>query len=176
MTPPKRIAVDFDGTLCDNKYPEIGSPKTGAKAALVTLRRLGYQIIIWTCRTCHWDYDVYGGNPAQPTLERDRVKEMVAWLDKHGFEYDLIDDGSKGKPSADFYIDDKGIRFHDNWIDVTTFILGRDFKALDKALDVPPAPVPVAKPAEGQTHCRVLPFRPGVKPVPNVETTRLPPK
>ena len=25
----KIIAVDFDGTLCENKYPEIGEPVTG---------------------------------------------------------------------------------------------------------------------------------------------------
>ena len=25
----KIIAVDFDGTLCENKYPEIGEPVSG---------------------------------------------------------------------------------------------------------------------------------------------------
>lgn len=111
------ICVDFDGTLCDHEYPGIG------KEALRLFRRLGYKIMIWTCRTCHWHYDVFGGDPSQPTLERLHVKEMIAWLDANGIEYDEVDDGSRGKPLADFYIDDKGVRFENNWDEIMGFVL-----------------------------------------------------
>lgn len=124
MAAPKRIAIDFDGTLCEFAFPQIGPIKHGAKEAVDIFRALGFKIIIWSCRTCHWDYDVYGGDdPSEPTLERERVKDMIAWLDKHGIAYDEIDDGSKGKPGADYYIDDKGLRFTDNWNDIASFIL-----------------------------------------------------
>jgi len=121
---PKRIAVDFDGTLCDHAYPEIGAVKPGAKAALDIFKALGYEIIIWSCRSCHWDYDIYGGDPAQPVLERKQVKAMVDFLKANDIPFDHIDDGSKGKPSADFYIDDKAIPYQNNW-DQIAFLIHR---------------------------------------------------
>lgn len=123
------ICVDFDGTLCDIAFPDIGAPKAGGKEALALFRRLGYRVVIWTCRTCHFHYEIFGGDPAQPTLERTKVKAMIAWLDLHGFEYDEIDDGSRGKPFAEFYIDDKGIRFDNNWAMIAEIV----------ALHIPPA-------------------------------------
>lgn len=128
MRPPKRIAVDFDGTICYQKFPNIGAPKPGVREALAAIRRMGYKVIIWTCRACHWDYDVYGGDPNQPVLDRQIVKDMIAWLDQNGIEYDEIDDGSRGKPSADYYIDDKAIHFDDNWTDIAVQILRADMR------------------------------------------------
>ena len=119
---PKRIAVDFDGTLCDMAFPEIGAIKKDAREALTLFKTLGFKIIIWSCRTCHWDYEIYGGDREQPTLERDRVKAMAEWLDANAIPYDEIDDGSKGKPGADLYVDDKGYRFTDNWEEIMTFV------------------------------------------------------
>lgn len=109
------LGIDFDGTLCDEAYPNIGAPKAGAKEALTLFRALGYRIVIWTCRTCHYHYDIFGGDPTQPTLDREKVIEMKNWLKVHDIPYDEIDDGSRGKLHADFYIDDKGIRFENNW-------------------------------------------------------------
>jgi hypothetical protein len=109
------IAVDFDGTLCDAAYPGIGQIKRGAKEALTTFRTLGYKILIYSCRTCHWYYDVFGGSPLEPTLQREKVRDMIAFLELHDIPYDEIDDGSRGKPPADFYIDDKAIRYDDVW-------------------------------------------------------------
>jgi hypothetical protein len=123
------IAVDFDGTCCDMEFPLIGAPKKGVKEALTRFRELGYQIMIWSCRTSHFNYDVFGGDPRQSTMERDRVKDMIAWLNLHGIPYDEVDDGSRGKPGADFYIDDKGIRFDEsqgnNWATITQFVESR---------------------------------------------------
>lgn len=113
--PPKTIAVDFDGTLCDHEYPKIGHIKSGAKEALMLFQKLGYRIIIWSCRTCHWHYDIFGGDPKMPTMERVTVKQMVSWLNKWGIPYDEVDDGSRGKPLANLYIDDRAIRFDNNW-------------------------------------------------------------
>lgn len=120
-----QICVDFDGTLCDFEFPNIGKPKAGAKEALHMFRALGYKVLIYTCRTSHWHYDIFGGDPTQPTLERDRVKEMVEWLDANGIEYDEVDDGSRGKPLGAAYIDDKGVRFENNWPQIAAWIFTR---------------------------------------------------
>lgn len=126
------IAVDFDATISEgNEFPGIGLPSPEVREALEYLRAEGYRILIWTCRTCHWHYDQFGGDPAQPTLERTSVLSMIEWLHAHKIPYDEIDDGSRGKPMADFYIDDKAVRYvpgPDGWADVTAFIMSRKLK------------------------------------------------
>lgn len=136
LTAPRRIAIDFDGTIADTDFPTIKGIKPGAREALALFRTLGFQVVVWSCRTCHWDYEVYGGTRDQPTLERDRVKDMIACLDAHGIEYDEVDDGSKGKPGADLYIDDKGLRFMDDWEWIADWVSYHL---------VPPIPQPVAE-------------------------------
>ncbi len=44
------IAVDFDGTLCENKWPEIGDPYPGVIAFCLGQRMTGSKLILWTCR------------------------------------------------------------------------------------------------------------------------------
>ena len=47
----KIIAVDFDGTLCENKWPDIGEPNTELITYLVNEQCAGAKVILWTCRT-----------------------------------------------------------------------------------------------------------------------------
>ncbi|MHA6279734.1 BT0820 family HAD-type phosphatase [Salinimicrobium sp. CAU 1759] len=44
------IAVDFDGTLVENRYPKIGKPILFAFETLKKLQQEGHQIILWTYR------------------------------------------------------------------------------------------------------------------------------
>jgi hypothetical protein len=119
---PKTIAVDFDGTLCDFNYPDIGPPKPGAIEALTRFRAEGYQVVIWSCRTCSYYMDIFCPDGEAPA-DRKVYQDMKAWLDRHGVPYDWIDMGDKGKPMCDFYVDDKAVRFKDNWPEVEAFIL-----------------------------------------------------
>ena len=48
MSHPTTYAVDFDGTLCENAYPEIGAPNLPLIDKLISRRRLGAKIILWT--------------------------------------------------------------------------------------------------------------------------------
>ena len=45
------IVIDFDGTICEHKFPDIGEPMPGVKEALETLKKSGFRIIVHTCRT-----------------------------------------------------------------------------------------------------------------------------
>jgi hypothetical protein len=122
--PVRRIALDFDGTVCDHDFPRIGAPKAGVKDAIERLKALGFYILIWSCRTSGWDYSIFGGDPAQHTLERPHVKAMAEWLKDNGIPYDEIDDGSRGKPLAEIYVDDKAWRFDHttNWFTIANAI------------------------------------------------------
>ena len=44
------IAVDFDGTLCYSKWPELGQPNQALIEYLQEWKRNGNKLILWTCR------------------------------------------------------------------------------------------------------------------------------
>lgn len=44
------IAVDFDGTLCFSKWPELGEPNKPLIEYLKSWRNQGNKLILWTCR------------------------------------------------------------------------------------------------------------------------------
>ena len=47
---PYIIAVDFDGTLCENNWPEIGRENWKMLKVLPLLRKLGVLLVLWSCR------------------------------------------------------------------------------------------------------------------------------
>lgn len=119
------LAIDFDKTLCDSDYPNCGPPIPGGKEALERFRELGYKILIYSCRCCHWNYKLYGGSRDIPVLERTHVVAMRNWLIEHSIPFDEIDDGSRGKADASWTIDDKAIRFEQNWAEIAAFVEAR---------------------------------------------------
>lgn len=46
----KYIAIDFDGTIATDSYPEIGTILHKAEAVLRKIKIYGGKIAIWTCR------------------------------------------------------------------------------------------------------------------------------
>ena len=46
----KIIACDFDGTLFENRFPEIGPARTHLIERLLEEQRKGAKIILWSCR------------------------------------------------------------------------------------------------------------------------------
>lgn len=96
---PYIIAVDFDGTLCDDKYPEIGEPNLELIERIKNMRTAGIKFILWTCR-------------AGALLD-----DAIEWCKGHGLEFDAINDNiiehrmkypySGRKITANEYWDDK---------------------------------------------------------------------
>lgn len=92
-------AVDFDGTLCEDKFPYIGLPRPAVIGFLKALKADGHKLILWTCRS-GTDLDA-----------------AVAWCDGHGLTFDAVNDNlpeniarhgnNCRKVFADFYIDDR---------------------------------------------------------------------
>lgn len=46
----KIIAVDFDGCLCENAWPDIGDDNPQVVRALLEEQKQGAKLILWTCR------------------------------------------------------------------------------------------------------------------------------
>ncbi len=47
----KIIAIDFDGTVVEHKYPEVGRDVPDAVRVLRMLRENDVQLILWTMRS-----------------------------------------------------------------------------------------------------------------------------
>ena len=98
----KIIAVDFDGTLCTDNYPEIGKPNYYLINKLKLLSK-NNTLILWTCRT------------------GDLLEDAVVWCKKHKIHFHYINENAKEvlekynfkdsrKITADIYLDDKSRR------------------------------------------------------------------
>ena len=68
------IACDFDGTLCENKFPEIGAPNKEIISRLIDEQKNGAKIILWTCRA------------------EAQVLEAVNWCAEQGLVFDAVND------------------------------------------------------------------------------------
>lgn len=109
-----RVCIDIDGTLCEIKqahqtYADV-QPLAGAVEQLKAMRDAGYYIILATARhmkTCDSNVGM--------VIAR-QGKMLLQWLDEHEIEYDEI---WFGKPNADLYIDDRALRFNNNWQDIS---------------------------------------------------------
>lgn len=101
MDYPVIFAVDFDGTLCENKWPEIGKPNERLIDFLKGTRQLGNKVILWTNR------------------DGEQLQAAVDWCKEKGLEFDAINDntkesieffgGNSRKIFANFYVDDKNV-------------------------------------------------------------------
>jgi 8-oxo-dGTP pyrophosphatase MutT (NUDIX family) len=95
------IAVDFDGTVCEDKYPEVGIFLPGAVETLKALYTAGHDIVLWTCRRgkeaeAAWKACMDAGIPFSGINEGDYCRE------KHTYK----------KLFADLYIDDKSLEHY----------------------------------------------------------------
>lgn len=95
---PKIIAIDFDGTLVRDKFPEIGEIKINIWLAALKAKSQGAKLILWTSRT---------GN---------QLDEAVEFCRYNGLEFDAINDNidevkalgwNARKVFATLYIDDR---------------------------------------------------------------------
>jgi len=95
------ISVDFDGTLCEHKYPNIGKPYLDIINWVIEHKKSGDKIILLTCR-------------ANKSLE-----EAIEWCKGYDLEFDAVNDdvpevkatfiNKSNKVYADICLDDRNI-------------------------------------------------------------------
>jgi len=102
-----KIAVDFDGTIVEHKYPKIGKPMPFAIETLIELQKQGYELVLWTYRAGKY------------------LNEAVDYCKEKGLEFHAV---NKNEPDelldetilsrkiyADIYIDDRNIGGFPGW-------------------------------------------------------------
>lgn len=101
-TLPKIVAVDFDGTLVEDKFPAIGEPIPFMWDLVRALREQEVKLILWSCR------------------DHENLTKAVEYCkEEQGFVFDAVNeniqevrdmfDNDTRKVYADLYIDDKSI-------------------------------------------------------------------
>lgn len=109
------IAVDFDGTIVENRYPKIGKPVLFAIETLKKLQDDGHHLILWTYRTGR------------------ELKEAVDFCNRRGIKFyavnksypeEIYEPTLSRKIQADYFIDDRNIGGLMGW--------GEIYQQLDK--------------------------------------------
>lgn len=95
------IAVDFDGTLCKNAWPNIGEPIEPVIEYVKRRQRCGARLILWTNRV---------GEP---------LEEAISWCEQQGIIFNAVNDnlpeiveafgGNCRKIFANEYLDDRAL-------------------------------------------------------------------
>ena len=98
---PMVYAIDFDGTLFTNKYPEVGEPIWSTINWVKRQKENGHKFILWTCRCGKY------------------LTEAINACKKVGIVFDAVNNNVEEKLSvykddsrkvgADYYIDDKAL-------------------------------------------------------------------
>ncbi|MBR3612627.1 MAG: hypothetical protein IKL54_04960 [Bacteroidaceae bacterium] len=101
------IAVDFDGTIVEHKYPEIGRERPFAITTLKMLIEQRHRLILWTVRKGHL------------------LQEAVDWCKERGVEFYAVNknypeeqvetDGGYSKINAEIFIDDCNLGGIPDW-------------------------------------------------------------
>ncbi len=104
------IAIDFDGTVVEHKYPEIGRELPFATATLKQLLKDGHKLILWSVR------------------EGKLLDDAVAWCEERGVHFHAvnrdIDEDDTDKPGskhfsrkikAHMFIDDRNVGGLPDW-------------------------------------------------------------
>lgn len=101
------IAVDFDGILCKDKFPDIGKPNYEVISYVRQLIDKGHEVILWTTRN------------------GKELEDAIKWCKDYGLHFAAINEPAPSnakeyagkypvqsrKVYADIYIDDHSIEF-----------------------------------------------------------------
>lgn len=104
-----KIAVDFDGTIVEHQYPEIGKEKLFAFQTLKELEKKGARLILWTFRN---------GKELEEAVEYCRQNGIEFYAVNKNYPEELFDATISRKIDADIYIDDKNIGGFPGWSEI----------------------------------------------------------
>ena len=94
----KVIAVDFDGTLVENKYPDIGFPRMEIINRALEEKNNGTVLILWTCRS------------------GKQLQDAIDYCKSFGLEFDAVNENIKESMEY-FNNNSRKVFAHEYWDD-----------------------------------------------------------
>ncbi len=101
-----KIAVDFDGTIVEDKYPEIGRERIFAFQTLRELQKKGFMLVLWTCRT---------GQLLDDAVQFCKQNGVEFYAVNSNYPGETFSENQMRKIDADIYIDDRNIGGLPQW-------------------------------------------------------------
>lgn len=80
------IAIDFDGTCVEYKFPAVGPDVPGAVEALKLMTRKGHKLILWTVRN------------------KEYLEDACEWFKERGISLYAVNEN----PSQEYWMSDPG--------------------------------------------------------------------
>lgn len=111
------IAVDFDGTIVEHRYPAIGRTRPLAFQTLKALQANGHRLILWSYRS------------------GKKLEDAVNFCSSHGIEFyavnknfpeEVWNENDSRKILADVYIDDRNLGGIPPWIEIFKMLCPND--------------------------------------------------
>lgn len=102
------IAVDFDGTIVEHRYPEIGKERPFATATLRKLIEDGHRLILWSVRE---------GELLDQAVEWCKKRGVVFYAVNRDFDEDTPERNSSysRKLKVQMFIDDRNVGGLPDW-------------------------------------------------------------
>ncbi|HDP76368.1 MAG TPA: hydrolase [Bacteroidales bacterium] len=101
-----RVAVDFDGTIVENEYPQLGKPMLFAFETLRELQKRGFVLILWTVRT---------GKLLKEAVEFCRQNGVEFYAVNRNHPEEILDPETPRKLEVDIFIDDRNLGGFPGW-------------------------------------------------------------
>lgn len=107
------IAIDFDGTIVEHKYPAIGPQRQFAFEALKALQAKGHRLILWTHRS---------GQYLEEAVDYCRQNGLEFYAVNRNYPEEKWDQQDSRKILADLYVDDRNLGGIPSWTDIYQMI------------------------------------------------------
>ena len=112
------IAVDFDGTIVEHRYPAIGKEKLFAFETLQALQKQNHQLILWTIRA---------GKELDEAVEYCRKRGVEFYAVNKSYPEEIFDPGTiSRKIQADIFIDDRNVGGFAGWGEIWQMLNPQD--------------------------------------------------
>ncbi len=114
MEVPLKIAVDFDGTIVEHKYPEIGKELLFAFDTLKALQKQRHLLVLWTYRS---------GKELEEAVEYCRQNGVEFYAVNKSYPEEEFDETEVSrKIEADLFIDDRNVGGFPGWGEIYQMI------------------------------------------------------
>jgi hypothetical protein len=101
-----KIAIDFDGTIVEHKYPAIGKELLFAFETMRELQKQKHQLILWTYRS---------GKELDEAVEFCKERGIEFYAVNKNYPEEEYDGSISRKIDADIYIDDRNLGGFPGW-------------------------------------------------------------
>ena len=116
------IAVDFDGTIVEHRYPAIGKPLPFAFETLEALQVKKHRLILWSHR---------GGRELDEAVEFCREHGITFYAVNKNFPEEKWESTNRRKILADIYIDDRNLGGLPSWGEIYRIVCPEEDKTAE---------------------------------------------